>query len=163
MLPSLFKINNMQQPDIEAQKELNSIIENLPDYVRIGKKRYRVKWLHPVTVRKINQIVLEDGNDHNASHKTAACIALNNVFKLKLLYPLLWRWFYYIKQYTEDDFTEILALGKKKIPLQAYYANTILMTDMKDTMMAMTKEEASSFRQELITAQHGSSRKNTDG
>ncbi len=151
------------QPNIDAQNELNSIIENLPDFVRVRKKTYKIKWLHPVTIRKINQIILKEGNDNRTSHQAASCIILNNFFKLKFIYPFLWRWFYYIKQYTEADLTEVIAVGKKKIPLQSYYVNTILMTDMKDTTMAMTKKEAYSIRQEHVTAQSGSSQKSTAG
>jgi len=151
------------QPNKEAQNELNSIIENLPDFAKIRKRIYKIKWLHPITIRKINQIILKEGNDDRASHQTAACIILNNIFKLKFIYPILWRWYYYVKQYTEADFTEVIATGKKKIPLQSYYVNTILMTDMTDTMMTMTKKEVYSIRHGQGTAQHGTSQKNTAG
>ena len=151
------------QPDTEAQKELNSILENLPDFVKIRNKVYKIKWLHPITIRKINKIVLKEGNDDRASHQTAACIILNSFFKLKFIYPILWRWFYYVKQYTEADLTEVIAVGKKKIPLQSYYVNTILMTDMMDTTMTMTKKEVSSIRQGQGMVQRGSSQKSTVG
>ena len=111
------------QPNIESQNELNSIIENLPDFVKIRKKIYKIKWLHPITIRKINQIILKEGNDDRASHQTAACIILNNFFKLKFIYPFLWRWFYYVKQYTEADLTEVIAVGKNSasIVLREYH------------------------------------------
>ena len=51
------------QPNIESQNELNSIIENLPDFVKVRKKIYKIKWLHPITIRKINQIILKEGNE----------------------------------------------------------------------------------------------------
>ncbi len=156
-------MDKIKQPNIDTQKELNSIIENLPDIARIGKKIYKIKWLHNGTVRKINQIILKDGNDAKASYQTAACIILNGFIKIKLFYPILWRWLYYVKQYTETDLTEIIAIGKKKIPLQSYYVNTTLMTDMTDMSMTMTKKEVSSFRQGLITEQLGTSQKNTVG
>ena len=104
----------IKQPDIEAQKELNSIIENIPDIVYIRDKKYKIKWLHKGTVRKITNIVLKEGNDDKASYQVAACIILNGFLKLKLIYPFLWRWFYYVKQYTEADLTQVLAIGKKK-------------------------------------------------
>lgn len=147
---------------MSREKELNSIIENLPDKVKVGKKTYKVRWLHPITTRKITKILLEDGNDHNASHKVAAAIILNGLWRL-MFHPILWRWFYYVKQYTEDDLTEVIALGKKKIPFQQYYVNTILMTGMKDTMMMMKKDEVFSIRQEQSTAQAGTSPKTTTG
>lgn len=161
--PFFKKISMIKQPDIEAQKELNSIIENIPDIVYIRDKKYKIKWLHKGTVRKITNIALKEGNDDKASYQVAACIILNGFLKLKLIYPFLWRWFYYVKQYTEADLTQVLAIGKKKIPLQAYFVNTMLMTDMKDTMMMMTKAEVSSIRQEQITGQAGTSPKTTAG
>ncbi len=153
----------IKQPDIEAQKELNSIIENIPDIVYIRDKKYKIKWLHKGTIRKITNIALKEDNDDKASYQVAACIILNGFLKLKLIYPFLWRWFYYVKQYTEADLTQVLAVGKKKIPLQAYFVNTILMTDMRDTMMMMTKKEVYTIRQEQSTAQAGSSPKTTAG
>jgi len=153
----------IKQPDIEAQKELNSIIEDIPDIVYIRDKKYKIKWLHKGTIRKITQIALKEGNDDKASYQTAACIILNSFLKIKLFYPILWRWFYYVKQYTEADLTQVLAVGKKKIPLQAYFVNTILMTDMRDTMMMMTKKEVYTIRQGQSTAQAGSSPKTTAG
>ena len=103
----------VKQPSKEAQDELNSIIENLPDYAKIRNKTYKIKWLHAGTVRKINQIILKEGNDAVANYQTAACIILNGFLKIKLFYPFLWRWFYYVKQYSEADLTEVLAVGKK--------------------------------------------------
>jgi len=153
----------IKQPDIEAQKELNSIIENIPDIVYIRDKKYKIKWLHKGTIRKITNIALKEDNDDKASYQVAACIILNGFLKLKLIYPFLWRWFYYVKQYTEADLTQVLAVGKKKIPLQAYFVNTILMTDMRDTMMMMTKKEVYTIRQEQSTAQAGTSPKTTAG
>ncbi len=145
----------VKQPSKEAQDELNSIIENLPDYAKIRNKTYKIKWLHAGTVRKINQIILKEGNDAVANYQTAACIILNGFLKIKLIYPFLWRWFYYVKQYSEADLTEVLAIGKKKIPLQSYFVNTILMTDMRDTMMMMNKKEVYSIRQGQDTVQRG--------
>ena len=145
----------VEQPNIDSQRELNSIIENIPTPAKIRGKMYQIRWLHSGTVRKISKIALKDGNDSLVNYQTVACIILNGFLKIKLLYPLLWRWLYYVKQYSEADLTEVLMVGKKKIPLQAYYMNTILMTDMMDMMMVMTKEEVSSIRQEQLTGQRG--------
>jgi len=157
-ITALFLNKNMakvKQPNKEVQDELNSIIENLPDYAKIRNKIYKIRWLHAGTVRKINQIILKEGNDSIANYQVAACIILNSFLKIKFIYPFLWRWFYYVKQYSEADLTEVLAIGKKKIPLQSYFVNTILMTDMRDTMMMMTKKEVYSIRQEQNMEQRG--------
>lgn len=145
----------IRQPDKKAQEELNSILENIPDYAKIRNKTYKIRWLHAGTVRKINKIILKEGNDAVANYQVAACIILNGFLKIKFRYPFLWRWFYYVRQYSEADLTEVLALGKKKIPLQSYFVNTILMTDMRDTMMMMNKKEVYSIRQGQDMEQHG--------
>lgn len=151
------------QPDLQAEKELNSIIENGSDQVNIGKDTYEVKWLHPITNRKISKLMLKDGNDSTISYKVAAAIVVNSLWGLWLVYPILWRWFFFVKRYTEGDLSDVIAMGKKKIQLSEYYLNIILMTDMKDTIMGMTKKEMSAIRQEQITAQSGNSQKSTDG
>lgn len=153
----------MEYPSTDIEKELNSLIGNKPDIAFIRKKKYKVKWLHPVTTRFITDLSLKDGNDDTLSYKVCAAIILNGFFRLKLFHWILWRWFFYIRQYDESDLTDIIALGKKKIPLSEYYTNIILATDMKDTAMMMKKGEVYSFRQGQSTAQAGNSQKTTAG
>lgn len=39
---------------------------------------------------------------------------LNGYWKIKFLYPFLWRWFFYIKQYGDHELMKVIAVGKKK-------------------------------------------------
>jgi hypothetical protein len=90
-------------------------------------------------------------------------MVLNSFWAIKLWYWLKWRWFYYVKQYNENELTELLNLGKKKVPLDEYYTNTILLTALKDTSMMMKKTEVATTLQGLNTEQPTKSQKTTAG
>lgn len=143
----------IEMPSIEDEQLLNDIIEDSVDEVKIkgtGKK-YKISWMKKGTMRKISSVALEKGEDDTLSAKTAALIILNNYWKIKFFYPILWRWFFYIKEYTDEQLSEILSVGKKKVPYIPFLTNTILVTGMRDTIMTMTKEEAERIRQGLHT------------
>ena len=50
---------------------------------------------------------------------------------------------------------KVIAVGKKKIPVEDYLTATIYLTAMKDTMMTMTKEEAEHILHEPATDKRG--------
>ena len=50
---------------------------------------------------------------------------------------------------------KVIAVGKKKIPVEDYLTATIYLTAMKDTMMTMTKEEAEHILREPATDKCG--------
>ena len=77
------------------------------------------------------------------------------ILKIKFFYPFLWRWFFYIKQYGDHELMKVIAVGKKKIPVEDYLTATIYLTAMKDTMMTMTKEEAEHILHEPATDKRG--------
>lgn len=142
----------------EQQKELDEILENVPEYVTIPRtnKRYGIRWLCRGAIRKISHIThLESNilNDDRMSCKIAAAVILNGKWKITFLYWLLWRWFYYIKQYGDEQLEPIVNMGKKKIPQVQYYRVTISAIEMRDTIKTMTKKEVEQFRQELSSAQ----------
>lgn len=84
--------------------------------------------------------------------KAAAIIILDGYWKLKFWYWLLWRWFYYVKQYDNIQLMPILETGKKKVPLQQFYFITMSLTEAKDTLMRMRTEEAEAILREQSTA-----------
>lgn len=143
----------IEMPNIEDERLLNEVMEDSVDEVGIKdtKKKYKIGWMKKGTMRKISSVALEKGEDDTLSAKTAALIILNNYWKIKFFYPILWRWFFYVKEYTDDQLSEILAVGKKKVPYIPFLTNTILVTGMRDTIMTMTKEEAERIRQGLPT------------
>jgi hypothetical protein len=147
----------LEQPDKEAQDLLNDIVEDSVDEVILPgtKKSYSISWLKRGTIRKITDITSgkEDGEDDKISCKVSAAIILNGYWKIKLWYGLLWRWLYYIKQYNDEQLAPLIEVGKKKVPVDAFYLTTISVIGMRDTMMAMTKAEVERILQEHHTEQ----------
>jgi len=79
------------------------------------------------------------------------------------LHGILWRYFYFIKEYDYKDLMEVVETGKKKIPLLEFLAVTVSLETMKETKMMMTRREAKPFLQELFKEYGQASEKRTDG
>jgi hypothetical protein len=153
----------LKQPDIEEQRELRSVENDLPENVYVRGRIYKIKWMKNFTREHITDTILKEGNDDKQSCMCAALMVLNGFWKIKFMYWIVWRFFYYIKQYTENELTELLEMGKKKVPLDAYYANIISLTELKVTSMMMKKKEVASSLAVQNTEQPLKSEKNTDG
>ena len=143
-------MERIEQPDKDAEGVLNSIIDDLPSVVKIPgtRKSYKVRWLKGITSRKITRVLSEEGNDDKISAKVAAAIVLNDYWKLLFFWWLTWRWFYHVKQYDESQLTPLIAEGKKKVQQGQFYENIMLVIGMRDTIMAMKKEEVERFLRE---------------
>lgn len=147
----------LEKPSLESERLLNDILGDSVEHVSIRgrKETYPIRWLKSGTMRKITDIMLRKGGDDKVSCKSAALIILNNLWKIFFLYPIVWRWFFYVKQYTDDELFPIIAAGKKKVPAKNFFMNITLLTEMKDTIMIMKKEEVATTLQELSTEQVG--------
>ena len=145
------------QPSLESQSIFDSVVDNEKVLVPIigRNKFYLIGWLHNGAIRKITHIMLEKGDERQVSCKCAATIILGTFLKVKLFYWFLWRWFFYVKDYTDLELSGIIEEGKKKLQLNQYYMNTILLTGMKDSIMTMTRTEVERFLQEQRLAQQG--------
>ena len=174
-----------RQPDLQARVEYLNMIEDTPEYVSIPGTRRRVKvtGIKPGTMNYLTRIWIErdiaSANVSNGAEtlrdmckeplfaiKEACIIALNSYWKLKLLYPIVWRWWAYVRQYTESQMTPIIVEGKKKLQLRAHYENMVFLLDMRTDMMTMVKKEAEQYRAELLSAERQLSLKtspNTEG
>mgnify|MGYP006972482874 FL=1 len=144
-----------RQVNNEEQQKLNNIVDNAPTTVKLRGKDIAIYWLRRETLREMSSVMLSDGDESMISCKCVALIVLNGFWRIKLFYWLLWRWYYYVQQYYDEELAPIILEAKKKVPLESYLTNTILLTGMKDTMMTMTRSEAERIRQELSTAQQG--------
>ena len=91
--------------------------------------------------------------DQKLQCKTAAIFVLDGYWKLKFRYWYLWRWFYYVRQYDSFDLEELIAEGKKKVPLEQFLKITMYLTGAKDTLMMMRTEEAERILRELSGGQ----------
>ena len=147
----------LEQPSLDSERLLDEILGDSVELVsmRGRKKSYPVRWMKPGTMRKLTHIMLAKDNDAKVSCMSAALIILNDFWRIKFLYPILWRWFFYIKQYTDDELFPIIAAGKKKVPAKNFFMNITLLTEMKDTIMIMKKEEATISLPEPFTEPGG--------
>lgn len=150
-------------PTAEDELLYNDIVENSPTTIELRGSQKKIHWLCRGTVRKLTKIMLKEGNDDKVSCQAVAAILLNGYWSIKFFWWILWRWYFYIKQYGDEELAPIIAVAKKKIPARQYFAATILLTAMKDAMMQMTKAEANNILQEPPTDKTGKSAKNTNG
>lgn len=144
----------IKRPTAEDERELNRVVSNEATEVMVRGKTYKVRYMHNKTLMKMTEVMLSKGDESKVTSKCAALIVLNGMFKITFFYWFLWRWFYYVRQYYDAELEPIISEGKKKVPAESYLINTILLTGMKDTVMAMTREEAERFRQELSSGLH---------
>lgn len=139
----------------ENEKELNAVVENIKDEVKIGRHTWKVGYLRNGTKRKITDILVSEKEEDKVTAKCAAALALNGFFKIRLFHWILWRWFYYIHEYTDKDYLDIISLCKKKVGVEDYCVAIIYLTEMKDTIKIMTREEVNHIRQENFGVQRG--------
>lgn len=144
----------IEQPNIELQEVLDDILNETPtEYTFRGKKRM-LGWLHKGTTRKFTHIELKEKNEWKKRIKQCAVIQLNNVWKIRFFYWLLWRYYYYIIDLDVWEVLGVLNVAKKKIQSAAFQLTTILATAMTDAMMTMTKAEAEHIQAEQAGEEH---------
>ena len=138
----------IEQPNLELQEVLDDILNETPtEYTFRGKKRM-LGWLHKGTTRKFTHIELKEKNEWKKRIKQCAVVQLNNVWKIRFFYWLLWRYYYYIIDLDVWEVLGVLNVAKKKIQSAAFQLTTILATAMTDAMMTMTKAEAEHIQAE---------------
>lgn len=130
--------------NIKAEKELNSLIEDHKDKVKIGKKTYSIGWLKSGTQRKMSNAMVKYGDDDTMQYRCTAYIVLNNWIKIHLFAWILWRWFFYIKEYLPSDLAEAIEVSKKKVQLEESFKNMVHLLEVRDTrqMTTMTVVES---------------------
>lgn len=143
-----------KQPEIDIQRELDALADDRPEIVPIPNTRRKVKvgWLKNETIRRLSKIQLSKRSDsrfeRQIASRMAALIILNGFWKIKLFYPLLWRWYYYIRQYSDYQMLPIVETGKKKVvPIPSWLVMTYLQ-GFNDTLATMTRKEVAASRPE---------------
>ena len=154
----------------KERRALNEIMFDLPDVVYIPgtRRKVEVSGLHPYTLERLTQLWVErDARrypEDSAETLKSMCIepyfaikeaclfVLNGFWKIKLLYPLMWRIWAYIREYTEEQVQPIIEAAKKKVPLTSHWMNMAYSVDMRVDWKKMTEKEAEQYRQELISA-----------
>lgn len=170
----------VEQPTIEQQREYLSLRDNTPTIVHIHgtNKKYKIRWLRNGQLEKLSRLLVhkqptdnEDESldvldeiveDAKLACKTSAIYLLDGFFKIKF-YWFLWRWFYYVKEYSAIQLAEILETGKKKIPLTQFFLLTMSLTEARDSLMMMTTREAEHILREQRLARNSSTENNSNG
>lgn len=162
----------MRQPDSKARREyFGGVVEDVPEKVRIPGtgKTVRVTGMKPYTMERLTRLWLEREDMEAAGEdsaevtrslcrepyfaaKEAALIVLNGYWRIRLLWPFLWRWWALVRGWTESQYTPVIAAGKKKVPLTAHWTNMAFSVDMRTDWMTMTGKEAERYRAELLSA-----------
>ena len=125
----------MEQPNLATRLALMQIEGGIEESVTIPhtRKKVRIKFLTDYTLQKITRLLLEreeleeaaKGKDANAvmrsavkhpyfSIKMAALAALNTPFKIAVFYPFLWRWWAFVRHFTEEQMAPVAEAIQKK-------------------------------------------------
>jgi len=122
-----------KQPSLEARQAVMAILADTKTVITIPKTRHKVSlgFLRDCTIDKVTQLLLErEERDDNASDadalmrsvaknpylnlKVAVCYVLNDYWKIRLFYPLVWRWWAYVWRLDESQIASVLAEAQKK-------------------------------------------------
>ena len=158
----------VEQPSVREQQEYASVRDNGATVVGIvgTRKKYKIRWLKNIQLEYLSRLLIRKGktdnedvgtddvlneilNDTKLACKSAAIYILDGFWKLKFRYWMLWRWFYYIRQYDNEQLQQILDEGKKKIPVAQFLITTMSLTEARATLMNMRTEEAERILREL--------------
>lgn len=144
----------IEQPQADLQELLDDILSAEPTELVFMEKKRKIGWLHKGTMRKCSHIAIKEKDEWKRNVKICVAILLNNVWKIRFVYWLLWRWLYYVKDIDVVEVLNVLDKSKKKIPSNAFSLTTILATGMTDLMMTMTRKEAKAIQAERAGEQH---------
>lgn len=108
------KKKTVNPPTEKEEALLDSIVENSKDTVEIRGRKWHVAWMRNGTKRKVTHIMLTEKEDDKVNSKCAAAIVLNGYWKILFFYWFLWRWFFYVMQYSDEELLPLIETGKKK-------------------------------------------------
>lgn len=149
---------------MSEERALFGAVDNETEYVEIRGKRIGLRDLGGWAKHKISKVLLKEGGDEfSVGCKCLAAARLNTYFRIKWFWWVLWRWYYYIRNYTESELTDAICIVKKKVASGSYFFNTTLLIGMRETMMSMSREEVAASLRERSTDKAGKSAKNDRG
>lgn len=162
--------NKVNDPSRMWEEALNAVLEDKPEEVEVRGRKFKVGDVRKGTLRFLTdkQLSAEDKGDPKAICKQAAALVINNWWGLKAFFGIAWavrwRWYYYVRQYTDRELLPLVQICKKKADLAtvAYTLNTTLLTGMRDTSMTKTREEARRIQAESTLEQLGQQQKNSE-
>lgn len=138
------KKKKVNEASLEDERALLSVAMNKKDAVKVRNRTYHIGWMHLGIGDWISDLIVNKA-DNKLLAKSAALIVLSGFWKAHLFYWFLWRWFYYVKQYTAAELKPLFELAQKKTFQEektAYLSDMILLTALNTTRKQMTMEEA---------------------
>lgn len=127
----------------------------------------KIGWIKPYTIERLTALWVEremksvPTNDAETLKsmckepyfciKEACLFYLNGAFRIKFLYPIVWRIWAYLRNYTDEQMMPIIQEGKKKIPLTAHWTIMAYSADMRTDWKNLTEKEAEQYRAELLS------------
>ena len=145
------------------ERELFGVAENETEYVTVRNKRMAFRDLCGWARHKITKIILKEGDEYAVACKCVAAARLNGYFAIKLLWWMLWRWYYLVRRYTDSELVEAVALIKKKVAPGSYLLVTTLLIGAKATLMTMRAKEVEAFLHAQDTEQRSQQQKSGNG
>lgn len=156
------KSKAIQDPTPEEEAEYNDVLDRKPTYVEVRGEKWKCDYIFHGTERKLSSVLADDTDDEDkVTCKCAAILRLNGLWTIKFFYPILWRWYYYVKQYREDELLPFFCECKKKVIANEYLLSIMCLTGMRDTMMSKKRAEVKRIQAELLSEQLGVSQKNS--
>lgn len=131
-----------KQPSEEARQLLDDILNATPETIVFCGRKRRIGWVHFGTERMVSHVIATEKEPHKRGVKVCTLLLLNSIWKIRALYWLLWRWYYYVKDLDDVEILRVLLVSKKKMQTDVCFVNTTLMTAMSDLTMSVKKEEA---------------------
>lgn len=147
-------MEKIDQPDIQLQELIDSVFSEEPTEYMFRGKKHKIGWVKKGIIRKFSHVCVKEKDLGKRNAKLCALIIINNIWKIRLYYWILWRYYYYIVDLDDVEILRVLDIAKKKIQSNASLLVTILATAMTDLMMTMTKKEAQATRQEQVGEGH---------
>lgn len=159
---------NIEQPELTFEKALMMVTEDKEESVELRGKTIDMRDIRKGALLKITDIMTTlDESDPTRSCKCMAAILSNSWWGIKAFWGLgwsiRWRWYYYVREYTDREVAKVVALAKKKAEMEmlASMINTTSLTAMKMTRIARNKEEASLSQAASGTETHGQAAKSS--
>ena len=126
----------------EKQSLLDDILANSKDEVKIGRHTIKMGWVRHSARRKVSHILSKEKDETKVVAKCVAALILNHRVLIFLFYWFLWRWIYYVEEFTEEELLPFISVCKKKADALSYFVCMAYLTDMRDTTEKMTREDA---------------------
>ena len=142
----------------EDEQAFLDVVENGYEVVEVRGRKMKIYWLHPAIADWISSLVKRDGDENKVFAKCAALIRLNGFWKCHMFYAFVWRWYYYIRQYSTIELTPIFEVAQKKTAKEeapAYLNAMALLLALSTTKKQMTKKEVELTLQELRMVKDG--------